>query len=483
MCGLIGIISNKNDVPIKLYEGLTYLQHRGQDSVGICNEQLCIKKKGLVKEVFTEDDLDQLKSNIGIGHVRYGTTGSFEDIIIQPLIREYPKRISLCHNGNINNLKYISEIIQKTHLKSDSEYILELFLYKLKQLCNYKPAPTDAVIYNYENNNNINLQSTKIQNTEECQITSSMIFEIMDYMMDILNGSYSVLILIEGFGMICFRDKFGIRPLVYGIYDNTYVISSETVAVDVLGFQFVRDLNPGETIIFEQNNMPRFSQYKNNSLHPCLFEYIYFSRIDSIMDGISIYDARYNLGKLLGERIKQMNIQDIDIIVPVPDSSLIFALGLHEILNINIQYGLVKNPYIERTFIMKDNKIINQNIKRKLNGVKTILQNKNVLIVDDSIVRGNTSAHIVLLAKKMGANKIYMASGAPPVLYKNIYGIYIPDQTELIAYNRNFQNIADIIGANKVIYNDLNEVVTCLKKMNPNIVGFETSMFNNVHLF
>ena len=451
MCGILGITSKQNDVPIKIYEGLTYLQHRGQDSAGICNETICKKSNGLVKEGFTQEDLNLLVSNVCIGHVRYGTTGNFNKHTIQPIIKEQKnKKFSLVHNGNINNLNELSKIISKSDLNSDSEYILELFLHKL----------TD-----YE------------------EINSQAIFEICDYLMATLKGSYSILMLIEGFGMICFRDKFGIRPLIYGIATDEYIISSESVVLEVLNYQLIRDVYPGETIIFENNCLPRFLRRKNSSLNPCLFEYIYFSRIDSKIDKINVYDARYKLGQLLGERIKKKNITDIDVIVPVPDSSLIFALGLHECLNISIQYGLVKNPYIERTFIMKDDKIINKSIKRKLNAVKPVLQGRNILIVDDSIVRGNTSSHIVYLAKKAGAKNIYMASGAPPVLYPNKYGIFIESQKELIAVNRSYKDIADVIGCNEVIYNDLDEITNCLKKINPEIVGFETSMFNNVHLF
>ena len=451
MCGILGIFSKNNDIPIKIYEGLAYLQHRGQDSAGICNETKCIKKNGLVKDIFTQDDLNELMSNICIGHVRYGTTGVFNDNTIQPLIKEEHSRIfSLCHNGNINNLTELSKIINKYDLSSDSEYILELFLYKLKE---------------YD------------------EISTRNIFEVCDYLMATLKGSYSILILIQDFGMVCFRDKFGIRPLAYGISNGEYIISSESAVFDILGHQLVRDVFPGETIVFEKNTKPRFYKRKNSSLNPCLFEYIYFSRIDSVLDKISVYDARYKLGMLLGERIKKININDIDMIVPVPDSSLIFALGLQESLNIKIQYGLVKNPYIERTFIMKDDKIINKSIKRKLNVVKNVLQGKNILIVDDSIVRGNTSSHIVNLAKKAGANKIYMSSGAPPILHPNKYGIFIETRKELIAVNRSFKNIADVLGCNQVIYNDLDEIINCLKQINPEIDGFETSMFNDVHLF
>lgn len=452
MCGIIGLISNKTDVPLKLYEGLTFLQHRGQDSAGICNETLCIKDHGLVKDVFKESDLDSLRSNIGIGHVRYGTTGNFDDSCVQPLYNNENKRVSLCHNGNIINTDEIKNFIQKDHINSDSECLLYLFCHIMNE-------------YGWEN------------------ISYTNIFETCQQIMKIVKGSYSVILLIKDFGMICFRDIFGIRPLCYGSKQNDFLIASESVAVDALEYQFIRDVHPGEIIVFQHNEMPRFCQYSESQLYPCLFEYIYFSRIDSIIDNISIYDARFKMGQLLGEKIKSMEITDIDLIVPVPDSSLIFALGVQDVLNIKTCNGFVKNNYIERTFIMKHDKIIQKSIKRKINAVKSVIQNKNILVVDDSIVRGNTSSHIVYLAKRAGTKKIYFGSGAPPILYHNQYGIFIPDRNDLIAVNRTPQNIADILGCTKVIYNELPQIINCLKSINPKIDGFETSMLDNNHLF
>lgn len=452
MCGIIGLISKNTDVPLKLYEGLTFLQHRGQDSAGICNEEECIKGDGLVKTVFQEDSISKLISNIGIGHVRYGTTGNFDSDTIQPLFnRVFNRNIYLCHNGHIMNTDELSTLFEIDEYKSDSELLLKVFVMKLQQ---------------------------------QSSITEQAIFDICIELMKVVKGSYSILMLIEGFGMICFRDIFGIRPLCYGISGNDYLVASESVVLDVLDFQIARDVKPGEIIIFEKEQQkPRFMQFQGAKLYPCLFEYIYFARIDSVLSDISIYDARYKLGELLGEKIKSIQINDIDVIIPVPETSLIFALGLQSSLNVKMQYGLVKNSYIERTFIMKDDKIIKKNIKRKLNVVQSVMQNKNVLIVDDSIVRGNTSMHIVSLAKQAGANKIYFGSGSPPILHPNNYGIYIPERDKLVAVNRSFRDIADVLGASRVIYNDLIEVVNCLKNMNSQLDGFETSMFNNLHLF
>ena len=451
MCGIIGLISNKTDVPLKIYEGMTFLQHRGQDSAGICNETMCIKNHGLVKDVFDESDLDKLISNVGVGHVRYGTTGSFNDESIQPLVNKIQNRqISFCHNGNIVNTQEMQ--LSDEIPNSDSECLLKLF-------CN--------ILSRYDTVN----------------LTHKTIFETCYEIMKIAKGSYSVVLLIEGFGMVCFRDTFGIRPLCYGVNQNSFLVASESVVIDALEYQFTRDVHPGEIIIFQHGEMPRFNQYSDSKLYPCLFEYIYFSRIDSIIDNISIYDARFKMGQLLGEKIKSMDVKNIDLIVPVPDSSLIFALGVQDVLNVKTCNGFVKNNYIERTFIMKDDKIIQKNIKRKINAVKSVIENKNIIVVDDSIVRGNTSSHIVYLAKRAGAKNIYFGSGAPPILYHNQYGIFIPDRKDLIAVNRTPQNIADILGCTKVIFNDLPEIINCLKKINPKVDGFETSMLDNKHLF
>ena len=483
MCGVIGLISTTNgpDTPIKIYEGLTFLQHRGQDSVGICNETKCIKKQGLVKNSFSHDDLKSLESNVAMGHVRYGTTGKHDENTIQPIVSEATtseatqseatvkkskiKKISLCHNGNIINTTQITEYITKNFdtnystiaaAKSDSAIMLDLFCH----------------IYS-------NTNKTKDQNDEH----QNQIFESIKEMMKLLQGSYSVTMIIEKIGLICFRDPHGIRPLCFGIKDNDYLVSSESVTMEVLDFQVVRDVNPGEIILFEHHNKPRFSQFHSQpEMHkrPCLFEYIYFARIDSIIDGISVYDARYKMGQLLAKKIQTTapNIDtNIDLILPVPESSLIFALGLQSVLQIPMHYALVKNPYIERTFIMKNDEVIQKSIKRKLNFVRQVVENKNILIVDDSIVRGNTSSHIVQMAKKAGAKNIYFTSGSPPIINTNHYGIYIPTREELVAVNRSDQDIANVLGATQVIYNDLDAIVTMLKTINPYIRGFETSIW------
>ena len=447
MCGVLGLI-NTDNIFTQMYEGLTYLQHRGQDSAGIATENFCVKNKGLVKNVFNNESCEVLFDNNAIGHVRYSTTGSQTMTNIQPCIHESEKcRISLCHNGNINNMKELINLAEIDENTTDSEY-LNMYL------------------------------SEKINGLQA--ITCEAIFDIILDTMKVLQGSYCVLLLIKNFGTICFRDINGIRPLCYGAKHDSYIISSESVVLDILDYQFIRDVHSGEIIIFEKEQMPRFTQYKSTYLRPCLFEYIYFARIDSVIDNISVYEARYKMGILLGEKIQKMNLS-IDTIIPVPDSGLIFALGVSEVLQIKIEYGFVKNNYIDRTFIMENNKIIQKSVKRKINALKQIMKNKKILIVDDSIVRGNTSSHLIYLAKNAGAENTYIASGSPKILYPNNYGIYIPCKEKLIANKRTNKEIADVLGTEKVIYNDLQDVINILKNMNNRISDFEISMFHDGH--
>ena len=457
MCGILACIDNKNNnIPVNMFEGLNALQHRGQDSCGISVFGNTIKGKGLVRDVFTPDKLISISaSSHAIGHVRYSTsaandTGNNKNI--QPILigDDDFLKISMCHNGNL--IKINGNVIdEKT---SDSVLLLDEFYNKLNELCSGKKD----------------------------NITIDVIWETCEYLYRILEGSYSLLFLIEGFGIVAMRDRYGIRPLVFGNKNGIFVISSESCAINSMNCQLTRDLKPGETILIEKYSMPVFrktSQY--SKLMPCLFEYIYFSRADSIVDKISVYKARYNMGVILGKTIsKKQWSKNIDVIVPVPDSSMPFALGLQSILNKPLHQGLVKNTYIERTFIMENEKIIQKNVRRKLNANHGVLCGNEVLIVDDSIVRGNTSRHIVSMAKSSCAKNVYFASGAPPILYPNHYGIYIPTERELIANGRKSEDVADIIGASEVIYNDLNSVIYSLKENNTNIESFEISMFESI---
>ena len=455
MCGIIGIhstIKNEN-IFYQIFEGLMCLQHRGQDSVGISNESAICRYDGLVKYAFNEN-MDSPACQNYIGHVRYGTNGLSSNI--QPFYTVFPRRITLCHNGNIINSEHVKKFINDTYhilldTQSDSEIILSLFSCKLYELLHY--------------------------GTNE--ITEDKIFTTIDFLHTILKGSYCLLIIIKDYGMIAIRDNQGIRPLIYGKKDNNYIVSSESVALNLLDYTIMRDVKPGETIVFKNNEVePIHHCFSNSFLAPCLFEYIYFARPDSMIDKINVNEARILIGNILGRKMKQLwNCNEIDYIIPVPDTSVTFANGIQEVIKRPLREGFIKNRYIDRTFIMKNKNIIQQNIKRKLSGIQNSFQDKNVLIVDDSIVRGNTSKHLIQMIKKYGCKKIYFASCAPIIKNTNQYGIYIPTQEELISYQRTEEEIRQELQVDYLIYNDLDKIMQELKNINKDIVNFEISMF------
>tara|TARA_Y100000389_G_C17466186_1_gene525793 strand:+ start:3646 stop:5016 length:1371 start_codon:yes stop_codon:yes gene_type:complete len=455
MCGILGIYGDKEDINIEVYEGLQALQHRGQDSVGIANAHTIVKYSGLVKDNFTSEDLNNLRSNCCIGHVRYGTNGLINNI--QPLYSTFPRRITLCHNGNIINTAELTSLLKRdyniiTYTGSDTEIILTLFCCKLYSILN-----------GFWYNSDINI---------------SIINQITTYLHEVLQGSFSLIILIQDYGMVVIRDRRGIRPLIWGRKDNKHIISSESSALTLLDYEQERDIFPGETLIFENRGIRKSLQYNSSNLIPCLFEYIYFSRPDSVVEKINVTEARIKIGKLLGEKIlKNWPNHDIDIIVPVPDTSVIFATGIQDVLQIPVRHGFIKNRYVDRTFIMKNSQIITKNIKRKLSPNKEIIANKNILIIDDSIVRGNTCRHIIQQARKCNAKKIYFASCAPIVKNTNQYGIYIPTKTELLAFDKSVDEMKTSIGADYLIFNDLKPIMNELRQMNPKIDNFEISMF------
>ena len=455
MCGILGIYGNEDNSNIEIYEGLQALQHRGQDSVGIANENIIIKYQGLVKDNFSIDDLNNLKSNSCVGHVRYATNGL--TTCIQPLYSSFPTRITLCHTGNIMNIDELKTILKNdfsinTESRSDSDILLTLFSCKMYSL-----------LHGF---------------WKKYDITSDLINQISNYLHEIIHGSFSLIILIQNYGMVVIRDKRGIRPLIWGTKNNSQIISSESSALTLLDYQIKRDVYPGETIVFENKGFVRLYRYDRSILTPCLFEYIYFSRPDSVIERINVTQARIKIGTLLGKKILQTYPHnDIDIIVPVPDTSVIFATGIQDILKKPIRNGFIKNRYVDRTFIMKDSQMITKNIKRKLSPNKEILANKNLLIIDDSIVRGNTCRHIIQQARKCNANKIYFASCAPIVKNTNQYGIYIPTKSELLAFEKSIDEIKTSIGADYLIFNDLQPIINELRQINPKIDNFEVSMF------
>lgn len=461
MCGISGIIYRNNiSNSLEIYEALLSLQHRGQDGAGICaiNKDNCkqIINSGLICNIFKYDDLLNMTGNMFIGHNRYKTNNVYE--AYQPFnLKNENFNIFFCHNGNIINVNEIEDILKKKYKiinekkKSDSFLLFQLIFYYLNDICI----------------NVSKLLPTHIQN-------------LSNHLGSIIIGSYSIILAIEGYGMIAIKDKKGIRPLIYGKNDNNDIlISSESCSINILNYTIIKDVEAGETIVYKNDGGYYNYIQMDRNYSPCLFEYIYFSSIDSILYNISIYNFRYLLGQLLGKEILKKNLQ-IDFIIPTPETSRIYAYGLSNITNIDIQECIIKNRYINRTFIMDDKSKIKDNINRKFSVIKEIVRDKNVLLIDDSVVRGNTSKKIIRLLRKSGVKNVYFCSAAPKILNENNYGIYIESKKELITYtNKNDASIANAIGANLIVYNTLEKVTNLIKTINPDIQEMELSMFDD----
>ena len=465
MCGIIGIVDDIS-VNQSLFDGLTVLQHRGQDSAGIAtcfNNNLYQKKaKGLVNDIFDIDDMIELKGNFGIGHVRYPTAGSHGTDEAQPFYVNSPYGIALAHNGNLDNSESLREELlindrRHIHTQSDTEVLLNIFAHEL-----------------------LNVDSSTFKVSD--------LFQAINGVHKRCSGAYAVVALIAGYGLAAFRDIHGIRPLILGRKKNSagysYIVSSESVALDLLGYETVRDLEPGESIFIDTNGKIHKSQYsKNQDLSPCIFEYVYFSRPDSIIDGINVQEARMRMGKQLANKIlREWADNDIDVIIPIPDTSRTAALEMAIRLNKNYREGLIKNRYIGRTFIMQGQAVRKKSVRYKLNPLVSEFKNKNVLLVDDSIVRGTTSKEIVQMARDSGAKKVYFASSSPPIRFPNIYGIDMPSKNDLIANGRDTSEICEEIGADKLIYQDLDDLVYAVQAGNQEIKKFETSVFTGNYL-
>jgi len=474
MCGIVGIINNDKDdfVNHRIINALTTLQHRGQDSAGIFTlHNNCFhkcKNLGTVSQVFDKDSLLHLKGHIGIGHVRYATSGNISIEQAQPFYTNNPLGIALSHNGNLTNTKDLLILMKAKNIHinttSDSEILLNLFSHCLL---------------------------SKISTQED---KKEMIFETVGELMTLCRGGYSVVLIINGVGLVAFRDPFGIRPLCYGKKDlmndkSDYIISSESVAIDSLSLNFnlVRDVMPGECIIITEDCVLNSRVVHNNpALAPCIFEYIYFARLDSVIDGLLVYEARIKMGEMLAKKIA-IEMPDyanlVDVIMPIPETSRASAINVSAILNIPYREGYVKNQYIARTFIMPDNTTRKKNIKLKLNTIKSEFLGKNVLIIDDSIVRGTTSIELIQLAREAGAKNVYFASIAPPVRFPNVYGIDIPTKTELIANGKLVSEIAESMNSDKVIFNDLDDLVNACCSLNRAFLNrFETSCFDGKYI-
>ncbi len=466
MCGIVGIIS-QSPVNQSIYDALTVLQHRGQDAAGIVtvddeNRFRLRKANGLVSDVFQQVHMLRLQGNAGIGHVRYPTAGSSSVSEAQPFYVNSPYGLTLVHNGNLTNSIELKEKLFKlarrhVNTNSDSEALLNILAHHLDQTAQEKLSAQD-------------------------------IFEAIRAVNKDIRGAYACVAMIIGHGLVAFRDPNGIRPLVLGKREENgkteYMFASESVALDTVGFDFVRDIQPGEAVYITFDGELFSEQCADNAkLCPCIFEYVYFARPDSTIDGVSVYAARVHMGERLGQKIaREWQDADIDVVIPVPETSNDIALRIAHVLNKPYRQGFVKNRYVGRTFIMPGQKQRVSAVRRKLNTISAEFKGKNVLLVDDSIVRGTTSEQIVEMARAAGAKKIYFASAAPEIRYPNVYGIDMPTKHELIAYNRNVDEIAQLIGVDRLIFQDLNALMISVQQENPSIREFDASVFTGKYV-
>jgi amidophosphoribosyltransferase len=467
MCGILGVVAQSPANQL-LYDGLLVLQHRGQDAAGIVTAQgntfHMQKGGGLVRDVFRTRNMRALAGNMGIAHVRYPTAGSAESTAeAQPFYVNSPFGIVLGHNGNLTNAAQLNQELFREDLRhvntnSDSEVLLNVLAHELQR------------------------------STKNHQLDPAAIFAAVAGVHQRCRGAYAVVAMIAGYGLLAFRDPYGIRPLVFGSADTEqgteYLVASESVALDTLGFKLIRDIAPGEAVFIDEGgNFYSKQCAANPTLNPCIFEYVYLARPDSVMDGISVYETRLNMGESLADKITQdMRHLDIDVVIPIPDSSRPSALQLANRLGLNFREGFVKNRYIGRTFIMPGQQQRRKSVRQKLNAMGVEFRGKNVLLVDDSIVRGTTSREIVQMAQEAGANKVYFASAAPPVRFPNVYGIDMPTRQELIATGRNDDDICREIGADHLIYQDLESLKRDVSRANPVVTRYETSCFDGQYI-
>ncbi|MFV2054985.1 MAG: amidophosphoribosyltransferase [Thiohalomonadales bacterium] len=465
MCGIVGIVG-KNRVNQALYDGLTVLQHRGQDAAGIVTSdgsRLYMRKSnGLVRDVFHTRHMTRMQGNMGIAHVRYPTAGSSSSAEAQPFYVNSPFGICLAHNGNLTNVAQLKQDLFNTdrrhiNTNSDSEVLLNVFAHELQK-----------------------------QNSFD--ISAKEIFSTISELHRRCKGGYAVIAMITGVGIVGFRDPNGLRPIVFGRRESTqgteFVIASESVAIQSLGFELIRDIAPGEAVfINEAGDLSTQQCAEKTELSPCIFEHVYFARPDSIIDNISVYKARLRMGESLADKIlREMPNHDIDVVIPIPDTSRTSALPLANKLGVPYREGFVKNRYIGRTFIMPGQKQRKKSVRQKLNAIDLEFKGKKVLLVDDSIVRGTTSMQIIQMAREAGASKVYFASAAPPVRFPNVYGIDMPTTDELLGHNKSEQQIAEEIGADSLIFQDLDDLVRAAQKGNPSIKRFDTSVFSGEYI-
>jgi len=465
MCGIAGIVSNEN-VNQELYEALTVLQHRGQDAAGIVTcegDRFHMRKdSGLVRDVFHTRHMRGLTGAMGIGHVRYPTAGCISSAEAQPFYVNSPYGIALAHNGNLTNapeLKHDLFVEDQRHINtdSDSEVLLNVFAHELQEI-------------------------------GKLRIDAEDVFKAVAGVHRRCRGAYAVVAIVTGFGIIAFRDPFGIRPLVYGerFTDQgvDYMVASESVALDVIGFKLVRDILPGEAIVIEKNSNLHTRQCATNPVYsPCIFEFVYFARPDSKIDDISVYKARMRMGDKLADKIlRERPDHEIDVVIPIPDTSRTAALQLANRIGVKYREGFIKNRYIGRTFIMPGQQMREKSVRQKLNAIDLEFMGTNVLLVDDSIVRGTTSMQIIQMARDAGAKQVFFASASPPVRYPNVYGIDMPAADELIAHGRSEDEIQRELGCDWLIYQNLPDLIDAVQRGNPTVTRFDTSCFNNEYV-
>ena len=463
MCGIVGVVSS---APVNqlIYDALLLLQHRGQDAAGIVTQQerkfFMHKAKGMVRDVFRTRNMRSLPGNCGLGQVRYPTAGNaYSEEEAQPFYVNAPFGIVLVHNGNLTNAQALkAELFSTDHrhinTESDSEVLLNVLAHEIEKTTRGFPLQPQDV---FDAVRRVHLR---------------------------VRGSYAVIAMIAGHGVLAFRDPFGIRPLCLGRGEGTVLIASESVALEGTSHKLERNVLPGEAVFIDLQGKLHAQQCAQNPvLNPCIFEYVYLARPDSVMDGISVYQARLNLGETLAQRvISTVPPNEIDVVIPIPESSRPSAAQLAQLLGLPYREGFVKNRYVGRTFIMPGQSVRKKSVRQKLNVIASEFKGRNVLLVDDSIVRGTTSREIVQMARDAGARKVYMASAAPPVRYPNVYGIDMPTPDELVAHNRSVEEIRQLIGCDALIYQDVDGMKKAIGSLNPNITGFDASCFDGVYV-
>ena len=461
MCGIVGIVG-KNPVNQMIFDALTMLQHRGQDAAGMVTYhegRLYLRKdNGLVRDVFQMQHMLNLKGEMGIGHVRYPTAGCSSSAEAQPFYVNSPYGITLAHNGNLTNDESLKDELFRDDLRhlntdSDSEVLLNVLAHELQQLGKLRLSVDD-------------------------------VFDAVSKLHQRCVGAYAAVAMITGFGVLGFRDPKGIRPVAFGERQTArgkeYIIASETVAIEALGFDVIRDIEPGEAVFITKDGTLHTRQCSSQASYaPCIFEHVYLARPDSIIDGISVYNARLKMGEALANKVlKDRPNHDIDVIIPIPDTGRTCALPMADKLGVKYSEGFIKNRYIPRTFIMPGQAVRKRSVRQKLNAIGSEFKDKNVMLVDDSIVRGTTSGEIIQMARDAGAKKVYFASAAPPVRYPNVYGIDMPAVEELVAHNKSTEQIADAIGADWLVYQDLDDLIASVQSSDVKIDKFDTSCFD-----